>query len=444
MIFEILSQTQNLINDKYKEYFAMPNSNSDSCHSENKIEKFIKIKNNEDKDFRNEYRKLLDDNKKLEIKTNVNEITLDNEKFDFGSVCVNSTKSRFKSDFEILTKLGEGGGGVVYKVRNNYDTFEYAIKKIKINFNDTLESNRIIREIMLFSRLQHNNIAKYLQAWIEEDLDETVNFDEYDYNNDINEDTKKEIDKVEEIISQSDSNSVEKIESNSNLVFESNNKKKGINIWEEDEIQEQSDDIIEIVDESKKYESVEKNKKFDRKNCYLYIQMEFCEGQTLKEAIAKKSLDDTTKWDVISSLIDVINYIHEHKLIHRDIKPSNIFLDRNNNVKLGDFGLATLSKSKNLVNLHINKDFLMSKGGDILSCGVGTMYYCSPEQEKGISYDEKTDIFSLGIVIFELFFSFGSLMHRDIVLREIREKHSFPQDFIKSAPENVQIYYNFR
>ena len=113
-------------------------------------------------------------------------------------------------------------------------------------------------------------------------------------------------------------------------------------------------------------------------------------------------------------------------------------------MKIGDFGLATLSKSKNLVNLHINKDFLMSKGGDILSCGVGTMYYCSPEQEKGISYDEKTDIFSLGIVIFELFFSFGSLMHRDIVLREIREKHSFPQDFIKSAPENVQIYYNFR
>ena len=44
---------------------------------------------------------------------------------------------------------------------------------------------------MLFSRLQHNNIAKYLQAWIEEDLDETVNFDEYDYNNDINEDTNR-------------------------------------------------------------------------------------------------------------------------------------------------------------------------------------------------------------------------------------------------------------
>jgi len=430
MILQILILSQDFINEKFQEY-CVPLSGSNNSESIKQEESNPIVPN--DKNFLTNYKKLLFENKKLSLKTNVTEITISDDNFNFGAIC-GKAKSRFKSDFEILAKLGEGGGGVVYKVKNNYDTYEYAIKKIKININDKNESNRIIREIMLFSRLQHNNIAKYLQAWIEEADEEDDNIlDNFDYNKDLNEATKNEIDKIEEI--SSNSQSVEKIESDSNVVFERSN--EGINMWDENH-EDDTDEKIE--EESEKHEMNMKNKKCKektKKHCYLYIQMEFCEGQTLREAIASKSLNETNKWDIISSLIDVINYIHEHKLIHRDIKPSNIFLDKDNNVKLGDFGLATLVKSKNLLSLNIKKDFLMSKEGDLLSCGVGTMYYCSPEQEKGRAYDEKTDMFSLGIVIFELFYNFGSLMHRDIVLRDIREKHTFPQEFIKNSAENV-------
>ena len=440
MIFEILSQIQNIINEKNKDYFAKAtiyqdkDLNINTSYYDKKMEKI----NQGDK---NNYMKLLNDNKKPDF-NNSNIINIDNQKIDLNFIDEHKAKSRFKSDFEVLAKLGIGGGGVVYKVKNNYDTFEYAIKKIKINFSDVKEANRILREVMLLSRLQHNNIVKYLQAWVEADNNE-ANLEDYDYNYDINEGTKTNLDKVEEIFSNSDV--VEKIESDSNIVFERTN--KGFDMWNEDENEGENkkNDSESVLIEA--YNKGGKHKAKEKKQRYLYIQMEYCEGQTLRETIAKKNLDENSKWDLISQLIDAINYVHENKLIHRDIKPSNIFFDKNNNVKLGDFGLATLSKSKNFierVNLNIKKDFLIAKGGDLLSCGIGTVYYCSPEQEKGRGYDEKTDMFSLGIVIFELFYSFGSLMHRDIILREIREKHKFPQDFLKNSPENVKNYLIIR
>jgi translation initiation factor 2-alpha kinase 4 len=373
----------------------------------------------------------MNDNRKLSAKAYKNDMNITYENFDFGAVSTKG-KSRFKSDFEVLSILGQGGGGVVYKVKNIYDTYEYAIKKIKIEKHDQRNGGSIIKEIMYFSRLQHNNIAKYLQAWIEEENDENKETVE------LSEDEEEETQKFEEILSQT--NIVQKIESDSMVEFERSNKKH-LTMW--DEVEEEKEDEgkeEEIVSESKTADNNPVKTKDDKgKNYYLYIQMEFCEGQTLREAIHNKSLDENAKWDIISALIDVINYIHDQKLIHRDIKPSNIFLDKNFNVKLGDFGLAKILNSETKFPINTSRDFLMSNAGDLLSCGVGTMYYCSPEQEKGGIYDEKTDIFSLGIVIFEMFFSFGSLMHRDIVLREIREKHNFPNDFVKNNPDNVFI-----
>ena len=117
-------------------------------------------------------------------------------------------------------------------------------------------------------------------------------------------------------------------QSDSNVVFERT--KKTFNMWDEN-----AENNMEISEEELSLEEKEKCEDENveiaikkKKHYYLYIQMEFCEGQTLREAITNMTLDENCKWDIISSLIDVINYIHEHKLIHRDIKPSNIFLDK--------------------------------------------------------------------------------------------------------------------
>ena len=69
--------------------------------------------------------------------------------------------------------------------------------------------------------------------------------------------------------------------------------------------------------------------------------------------------------------------------------------------------------------------------------GIGTKFYCSPEQERSKNYDNKTDIYSLGIIIFEMLYKFGSLMERDIILRAINQKNIFPQDLEEICGKNA-------
>ena len=76
----------------------------------------------------------------------------------------------------------------------------------------------------------------------------------------------------------------------------------------------------------------------------------------------------------------------EGKIIHRDIKPGNVFFDKDNNVKLGDFGLSRV----------------MSNESVYAQTNVGTPYYMSPEQINEAKYDEKTDIWSAGCVLYEM------------------------------------------
>lgn len=87
----------------------------------------------------------------------------------------------------------------------------------------------------------------------------------------------------------------------------------------------------------------------------------------------------------IFQLILVSQYIHSCNIIHRDIKPQNIFVDKNMNLKIGDFGVSKLLD-----------------GTENCKTTAGTPYYCSPEVMKSQQYSKKTDIWSLGCVIYEI------------------------------------------
>lgn len=80
----------------------------------------------------------------------------------------------------------------------------------------------------------------------------------------------------------------------------------------------------------------------------LFIQMEYCEGDTLATFIEQNPYKEAeeTKWRIFTQITEALNYLHSKDLIHRDLKPQNIFLDKFNNVKLGDFGL-TISHKQN-------------------------------------------------------------------------------------------------
>ncbi|NP_001079490.1 NIMA-related kinase 2 S homeolog [Xenopus laevis] len=134
----------------------------------------------------------------------------------------------------------------------------------------------------------------------------------------------------------------------------------------------------------------------DRTNTTLYIVMEYCEGGDLASLIAKctkerQYLEEDFILRMFCQLALALKDCHKrsdggHTVLHRDLKPANIFLDAKNNVKLGDFGLARI--------LHHDSSFAKTF--------VGTPYYMSPEQMNRMSYNEKSDIWSLGCLLYEL------------------------------------------
>ena len=132
----------------------------------------------------------------------------------------------------------------------------------------------------------------------------------------------------------------------------------------------------------------------DKQNTKIFIIMEYCAGGDLNQLIkkcrhSKQYINEDIIWKIFSQVACALYACHTHKtgkILHRDIKPSNVFLDKDNNVKLGDFGLSRM------LNQDIN--FAYSN--------VGTPYYMSPEQIDEIKYNEKSDIWSLGCFLYEL------------------------------------------
>jgi serine/threonine protein kinase/Tfp pilus assembly protein PilF len=132
-----------------------------------------------------------------------------------------------------------------------------------------------------------------------------------------------------------------------------------------------------------------------------YIVSEFVRGKTVREIFAEKPLKLSEVLDVSIQIANALCTAHEAHLVHRDIKPENIMIRPDGYVKILDFGLAKLVEQKNKFVLGLEDEAAklnQSAEGVIL----GTVNYMSPEQAKGERVNEGTDIFSLGVVIYEM------------------------------------------
>lgn len=100
---------------------------------------------------------------------------------------------------------------------------------------------------------------------------------------------------------------------------------------------------------------------------FLYIQMEFCEKSTLRTAIDNDLYEDEERvWRLFREIVEGLAHIHQQGMIHRDLKPVNIFLDSNDHVKIGDFGLATTNILSTLVQtIDADKESQFEKGTSI-------------------------------------------------------------------------------
>lgn len=132
-----------------------------------------------------------------------------------------------------------------------------------------------------------------------------------------------------------------------------------------------------------------------------YIVSEFINGKTLREVLREKSLELTEVLDIAIQTAGAVIAAHETHLVHRDIKPENIMIRPDGLIKVLDFGLAKLVEQKNESFLSLKESTL---GQHQTAKGVilGTVNYMSPEQAKGEKVDQRTDIFSLGVLIYEM------------------------------------------
>uniref|UniRef100_A0A5K3EMD8 non-specific serine/threonine protein kinase n=3 Tax=Mesocestoides corti TaxID=53468 RepID=A0A5K3EMD8_MESCO len=285
--------------------------------------------------------------------------------------------------------------------------------------------------------------------------------------------------------------------SSSLIVFEASRQNEGP-VFDGQETQSDSQDTDELSSSEDEDSSDGASPQKNRSNIsYIIIQMELCACKTLRRVIDRENLNlhPDRAWSLFRELADGLAYIHSKGVIHRDLKPANVLLDAEDHVKIGDFGLAIrmtrqqaasarkevtallrgsriVSQSKSSAidaassgnDLRRRPSFRVVEGPEPTGAAsppppplptsgnpmvnfrsygmtenVGTYLYMSPEivseRNTRVDYDEKVDIYSLGIILFEMFYKcMPTLMERVTVLNDIRKpKVIFPKDWDANA-----------
>ncbi|KAF2072307.1 hypothetical protein CYY_006385 [Polysphondylium violaceum] len=275
----------------------------------------------------------------------------------------NNSNSRFLNDFSQMSVLGKGWSGIVIKAENIYDGIEYAIKRIKVN--QKLPTKELM-EVRTMARLNHPNIVRYFNSWIEEE-------------NQIDHYGESILFKQQQLQQQYD----ESNNNNNNVNYNNNNNNNN-------------------------------NVNYNNPKYSLYIQMEFCKYGTLRKILnSRTEINLKQSREIVKQVLIGLQYIHAQGVIHRDITPDNIFVcEQPLSVKIGDFGLAITSEALNNQSKQQQLNNNNNSNSNNNNKGVGTFIYSSVEQEEGKHYDEKTDVYSLGVVFYEMLNTFSTNMER--------------------------------
>ena len=163
-----------------------------------------------------------------------------------------------------------------------------------------------------------------------------------------------------------------------------------------------------------------------------YLVLEYIPGGTLKEQLMQRN-GKPVPWQASANIVipiaRALHFAHEHNIIHRDVKPSNILFSQSGEPLLTDFGIAKI--------LEVEETHTLTGTG----VGIGTPEYMSPEQGLGQEIDARTDVYSLGIVFYELVTGrkpFTAVTPMAVVIKHVHDPLPPPTQFIPDLPERVE------
>ncbi|KAK4427978.1 eIF-2-alpha kinase GCN2 [Sesamum alatum] len=270
--------------------------------------------------------------------------------------------SHYYTEFEEQGIIGTGGFGEVFKCQHFLDKMIYAVKKIP--FNGEEEKRKCLREVQTIARLEHPHVIRYYMSWIEDRIPT-----------------------------------------------------KGTSSGSEEGTCGGSVDETCDAAEDEMFGSFEHERLDTVATKTLYIVMELCPW-TLEKVILS-GLDEKALWAFMRQIVEGLRYIHKEGIIHRDLSRDNIFVDKDNKIRIADFGLA--------VHLEPEEDvYIVSES----SASFGNAMYRPPEMNADVVViTQKSDVYQLGLICFEMLYPTKTGQERIKVFSDVKEG-VFPKDWV--------------
>lgn len=373
---------------------------------------------------------------------------------------------KFNKIFKNAEVIGQGSFGEVYKVVHKLDGKIYAVKKVKLRFGkleELQQKSKVFREVFAMTDLHHPNIVRYSTCWVEIETEKESALTTTRENDLRFEYTRREVLREVEEVEQSEQSQSKSSQSpnyhtkTSSMGFEWEvedekskevekpvfpvNKKKPKNFAPKKEssvfiksLSKPLNEDCSNLDNSSPASILSNTERAENSHGYtlfLYIQMEYCAGENLRNFLdsSKRTVVPDKVLKMFKKLLEGVNAIHKRGILHRDLKPANIFLDGDENIKIGDFGLASLDYNEEIrgSSVQLRRSY---KGTDrSLSMKIGTPMYSSPEQENGKRYNQKTDIYSLGLILCEMLADLSTHHERYQLFTSLRQSGELPPKF---------------